>query len=52
MMVCYQEFHQCLLEANTRLLTNYFQKKRDAVLKEAEKLYLEKNVNFGGFRQT
>lgn len=45
-----EEFHRSLLEANTRLIQNYFQKKCGAAIKEAEKLYLEKNINFRGFR--
>lgn len=47
-----EEFHQCLLEANTELLNNYFDKKLTAQLNQAKKLYLEKNVEFRGFRQT
>lgn len=46
------EFHKCLLEANTRLMTNYFQKKQAAMIEQAQKLYLEKDSNFRGFRQT
>jgi hypothetical protein len=46
------EFHHSLLEANTALLTNYFNKKLSNYIRQAEKLYLEKNVNFRGFRQT
>ena len=46
------EFHRCLLEANTRLIKNYFQKKLSAILEQTKKLYLEKDVSFRGFRQT
>lgn len=46
------EFHQLLLEANTRLLTNYFNKKLFSIIKQAEELYIEKDFNFRGFRQT
>lgn len=46
------EFHKCMFEANERLLTSYFQKKLEATIDEAKKLYLQKNVNFRGFRQS
>lgn len=46
------EFHQCLFEANTKLLTNYFNKNLLNYIKQSEKLYLEKNTSFRGFRQT
>lgn len=46
------EFHKYLLEANTRLITNYYQKKLAATLEQTKKLYLEKDLNFRGFRQT
>ena len=45
------EFHQCLLEANTTLLTNYFQKITARTVEQARKLYLEKDPDFRGFRQ-
>jgi len=47
-----EEFHEALLEANTRLIRNYFQKKMEQVLQQASDLYLKRNVNFRGFRQT
>ena len=46
------EFHKCLFEANSRLLESYFQKKKFSTIEQAGKLYLEKNANFRGFRQT
>jgi len=46
------EFHQCLLEANRRLLENYFQKKLSATTEAAKRLYLQKDAGFRGFRQT
>ena len=46
------EFHKCLLEANKRLLNNYFQRKAADAVKEAEDLYLRENANFRGFRQS
>jgi len=47
-----EEFHEALLEANTRLIQNYFQNKMKLVLQQASDLYLNRNVNFRGFRQT
>lgn len=46
------EFHTSLLEANTELLTNYFKKKLSNQIKQAKRLYLEKNPSFRGFRQS
>ncbi len=46
-----QEFHEALLEANTRLTENYFKNKCQAVIDQARKLYLEGNATFRGFRQ-
>jgi radical SAM superfamily enzyme YgiQ (UPF0313 family) len=47
-----EEFHGSLLDANSRLITNYFQKTLSLSLEDAKKLYLDKNTNFRGFRQT
>ncbi|MHC4630713.1 MAG: B12-binding domain-containing radical SAM protein [Planctomycetota bacterium] len=47
-----EEFHRCLLDANTRLLKNYYQKKLRSVLEQTRKLYLEKDAGFRGFRHT
>jgi len=46
------EFHEALLEANTRLIKNYYHKHMEIVLNEAENLYLNKNSSFRGFRQS
>ena len=46
------EFHSLLLKANTRLVSNYFQKRLKSVICEAEKLYERGNDNFRGFRQS
>lgn len=46
------EFHGCLLDANTRLIENYFAKKRIEVVGQAQKLYLSKDASFRGFRQS
>lgn len=45
------EFHQALLEANSRLLQNYYQKQLEDVLRQAHNLYLAKDSSFRGFRQ-
>lgn len=45
-----KEFHEALLEANTRLITNYYNNALDSVLERARKLYLEKDTGFRGFR--
>lgn len=46
-----EEFHRALLDANTRILKNYYEKKARVTIVEAEELYLNKNKNFRGFRQ-
>ena len=46
------EFNRCLLEANSKLLANYFRKKLSSIIKDAQRLYLEKDITFRGFRQT
>lgn len=45
------EFHQCLLEANKKLIKNYFERKTSGFIKEAENLYSGENTGFRGFRQ-
>jgi len=47
-----EEFHKTLLEANSALIKNYFNKISRSAVKEAKSLYLEKNVDFRGFRQS
>lgn len=46
-----EEFHQALLKANIRLFENYFRKKAESTVKIAEKLYLNHDSSFRGFRQ-
>ena len=46
------EFHQCLLDANTKLLNNYFGNRSNAFIEQARNLYLKKDNNFRGFRQS
>jgi radical SAM superfamily enzyme YgiQ (UPF0313 family) len=45
------EFHKCLLDANTRLLTNYYQKKMNSSIKQTKELYLKRDASFRGYRQ-
>lgn len=45
------EFHVALLEANTTLLRNYYQKQLNSVVQQVQDLYVKKNHNFRGFRQ-
>jgi radical SAM superfamily enzyme YgiQ (UPF0313 family) len=47
-----EEFHRCLLEANIRLIKNYYQNKLSESTKQINKIYLEKDTSFRGFRQT
>ena len=44
------EFHSALCDANTRIIKNYYRRKTDDVVKQAEKLYKKRDVNFRGFR--
>lgn len=46
------DFHRCLYEANNRLLYKYFKEKFYDLVEQSKKLYLEKNINFRGFRQS
>jgi len=46
------EFHRVLFEANKTLLKNYYQHQLEKMIGIAEKLYLEKDSSFRGFRQT
>ena len=45
------EYYECLLDANTRLLKNYHQKKLTSSLKQTKNLYNNKDAGFRGFRQ-
>lgn len=46
------EFHNLLLDANSLLIDNYFSEKKHKILYECEELYLRKNTDFRGFRQS
>lgn len=45
------EFHQCLSDANSQLLTNYFGKKLTGMIDQTQRLYSEKDASFRGYRQ-
>ena len=45
------EFHCNLLDANTKLITNYYNNQMLSSIDSARKLYLEKDSDFRGFRQ-
>ena len=45
------EFHACLLEANSELIKDYYNQKTRQTIAAARKLYLEKDDSFRGFRQ-
>ncbi len=47
-----EEFHKVLMEANTALLGNYYRKKCDQAVSVAKNLYLNKDANFRGYRQS
>ena len=46
------EFHRILLEANKKLIEHYFAVQLKNSIKNAEKLYLQLDSSFRGFRQT
>jgi anaerobic magnesium-protoporphyrin IX monomethyl ester cyclase len=47
-----EEFHRCLLDANLKLLHKYFNAKEKDLAMQCIKLYLDKTINFRGFRQS
>jgi len=46
-----EEAHKLLCEANKTLLKNYYKHKLDNMIYQTNKLYLEKDVTFRGYRQ-
>lgn len=44
--------HQALLDANSRLIINYYNRKLELTLEEARRLYLDQDSRFRGFRQS
>ena len=47
-----EEVHGSLLEANSRLIRNYYENKKKSEIQRARDLYLSRDVQFRGFRQT
>ena len=47
-----EEFYRCLFEANRTLLTNYYTHLMDRQIAVAERLYLQRDAAFRGFRTT
>ena len=47
-----KEVHESLMEANITLIENYNKKQLDRMTDVTRKLYLNKNINFRGYRQT
>lgn len=46
------EFHRRLLEANKTLIKNFYQHQLEKMIAVSEKLYLQKDTSFRGYRQT
>jgi len=46
------EFYSNMLDANNKLINNYYKKKIGSVLEQTKDLYINRNANFRGFRQT
>lgn len=46
-----EEFHDCLYDANTTLISNYYNKKINSSIAQCDILYHKKDTNFRGFRQ-
>ncbi|MBW2333502.1 MAG: B12-binding domain-containing radical SAM protein [Deltaproteobacteria bacterium] len=46
------EFHKSLMDANTRLITNYYQKRASETIEQSKLLYSGRDASFRGFRQT
>ncbi len=47
-----EEFHKALFDANSKLIANYYKNKISVTLRQAQRLYLERDTGFRGFRQT
>ncbi|GFO55606.1 B12-binding domain-containing radical SAM protein [Geomonas sp. Red276] len=47
-----EEFHRALLEANKKLIANYYDRAVRQTVEQAERLYLSADAGFRGFRQT
>jgi len=47
-----EEFHKCLLDANNVLISNYYKNVLESTLDQAERLYIDHDPDFRGFRQS
>ena len=47
-----EEFHRALMDANTRLLKNYYGKKLESMIEQTKNLYLNRDASFRGYRQS
>ncbi len=45
------EFHKCLMQANSTLLDNYYKKRYNSAMDTTRDLYLRRNAEFRGYRQ-
>jgi len=45
-------FYKALMDANIRLLKNYFEKQKESYINKTKVLYLNKDASFRGYRQT
>ncbi len=46
------EFHKSLMDANIKLLENYYKNKLNSMVKQTQDLYLNKDISFRGYRHT
>ncbi len=46
------EYYQALIKANTRLLDDFYEKKKGLVLESVKRLYTDRDAGFRGFRHT
>ncbi|MFA5316409.1 MAG: radical SAM protein [Dehalococcoidales bacterium] len=47
-----EEYYSCLLDANKRLITKYYENKLSDSMKQVDDIYLKRDPAFRGFRQT
>jgi len=47
-----EEYYDALMEANSVLLKNYYEKKKSSAVELTRRIYIEKDKNFRGFRHT
>lgn len=46
------EFHKSLMEANIKLIENYYRNKLNSMVRQTRNLYLNRDTSFRGYRQT